>query len=463
MTDQYQHFFKTPIGKFVIKHLGLPAPVTLERYRGATPVVQGAVLLGTTPQASFTAAIVDTLRQIHANTYISDDAELIAQTKRADLDVSIFTAENNTTKFKALVFDASGIRSTEQLKAVYAFFHPLARQIQASGRVIILGLNPDSAETVTQAIAQRALVGFVKSLGKELRKGITAQLIYADQNAADNLASTLRFFLSPRSAYVSGQVVLVQKADVVAVDWAKPLAGKTALVTGASRGIGEAIAHVLARDGAHVICLDVEQQQADLDRVAQSIDGSTLALDITAADAGEKIAQACQQHGGLDILVHNAGVTRDKTLANMKEQFWDMVININLSAAERINHYLLEHDAFNAHGRIICVSSISGIAGNLGQTNYATSKAGVIGLVKYTAPHLKNGMTINAVAPGFIETQMTAAIPFAIREAGRRMNALSQGGLPVDVAETIAWFATSASSGVNANIVRVCGQSLLGA
>ena len=99
----------------------------------------------------------------------------------------------------------------------------------------------------------------------------------------------------------------------------------------------------------------------------------------------------------------------------------------------------LRTDGLNANGRIVCVSSISGIAGNLGQTNYAVSKAGVIGVVKFTAPMLTNGITINAVAPGFIETQMTAAIPFAIREAGRRMNSMSQGGLPVDVAETIAF------------------------
>ena len=220
---------------------------------------------------------------------------------------------------------------------------------------------------------------------------------------------------------------------------------------------------VLARDGAHVICLDVPQQQADLDRVAADIGGSTLAIDITAADAGEKIKAAAAKQGGLDIIVHNAGITRDKTLANMKPELWDLVININLSAAERVNDYLLENDGLNANGRIVCVSSISCIAGNLGQTNYAASKAGVIGLVKFTAPILKNGITINAVAPGFIETQMTAAIPFAIREAGRRMNSMQQGGLPVDVAETIAWFASTASTGVNGNVVRVCGQSLLGA
>jgi 3-oxoacyl-[acyl-carrier protein] reductase len=112
----------------------------------------------------------------------------------------------------------------------------------------------------------------------------------------------------------------------------------------------------------------------------------------------------------------------------------------------------------------VFVSSVSGIAGNRGQSNYATSKAGVIGEVMALAPQLaERPATANAVAPGFIETQMTAAMPIATREAGRRMNSLAQGGLPVDVAETIAWFASPGSAGVNGNVVRVCGQSLLGA
>ncbi len=463
MSDQYQTFAKSPIGKFVIKNLGLPSPTSLDRFQSATPVIQGAVLLGAAQAGVFSAAISQVLMNIHANSYSGNNTELQQIAAQQGLKLSAFHPEDKESKFKAVVFDASGIQTTEQLKQLYEFFHPLARQIQASGRVVVVGLNPDSAKTVQQAIAQRALEGFVKSVGKEFKKGITAQLLYVDADAAENLESSLRFLLSPRSAYVSGQVIRVSKADVVAVDWNKPLAGKTAVVTGASRGIGEAIAHVLARDGAHVICLDVPQQQADLDRVAQSISGSSLAIDITAPDAGEQIKSAAAELGGLDIIVHNAGITRDKTLANMKAELWDLVLNINLSAIERVNDYLISHDGFNANGRIVCVSSISGIAGNLGQTNYATSKAGVIGLVKYTAPILKQGVTINAVAPGFIETQMTAAIPFAIREAGRRMNSMSQGGLPVDVAETIAYFAATASTGLNGNVVRVCGQSLLGA
>ena len=463
MTDQYQAFAKSPIGKFVIKNLGLPAPTFLDRFDSATPVIKGAVLLGAAPAGTLSGAISQVLANIHANSYAGNNAELQQVAATQGLKLNAFNDGDRESKFKAVVFDASGIQNSEQLKELYNFFNPVARQILASGRVIVVGTTPETAKTVKQAIAQRALEGFVKSVGKEFKKGIAAQLVYVDEGAEANLESTLRFALSPRSAYVSGQVIRVSKADVIDVDWVKPLAGKTAVVTGASRGIGEAIAHVLSRDGAHVICLDVPQQQADLDRVASEIGGSTLAIDITAVDAGQKIKEAAVAQGGVDIIVHNAGITRDKTLANMKPELWDLVININLSAIERVNEYLLEHDGLNANGRIICVSSISGIAGNLGQTNYAASKAGVIGVVKFTAPILKNGITINAVAPGFIETQMTAAIPFAIREAGRRMNSMSQGGLPVDVAETIALFASTASTGLNGNVVRVCGQSLLGA
>ncbi len=463
MTDQYQTFAKSPIGKFVIKNLGLPSPTFLDRFESATPVVKGAVLLGAAPASDLSASIAQVLANVHANSYAGNNAELQQAAAKVGLNLGAFNPGDKESKFKVVVFDASGIENSEQLKALYEFFNPIPRQIQASGRVVVVGTTPETAGSVKKAIAQRALEGFVKSVGKEFKKGIAANLIYVDQGAAANLESTLRFAISPRSAYVSGQVIRVSNAATVEVDWAKPLAGKTAVVTGASRGIGEAIAHVLARDGAHVICLDVPQQQADLDRVAAEIGGSTLAIDITAADAGEQIKTAAAAQGGLDIIVHNAGITRDKTLANMKPELWDLVININLSAIERVNDYLLANDGLNANGRIVCVSSISGIAGNLGQTNYAASKAGVIGVVKFTAPVLNNGITINAVAPGFIETQMTAAIPFAIREAGRRMNSMSQGGLPVDVAETIAYFASSASTGINGNVVRVCGQSLLGA
>lgn len=461
MSDRYSEFVRSPLGKKVAQNLGLPMPIKLERYTEGQAPITGSVIMGASKDATLTDSVATILADIKPEVYAhSEDESATNSLKTAGLNVNVYTAEKT---YKVAIFDASGIKDTDGLKQVYAFFHPIARSIEKSGRVIILGVPPEQCESIEQAAAQRALEGFSRSIGKEFKRGITSQLIYVGKDGEDNLASTLRFFASPRSAYVSGQVVRVKDGVPVEVNWQKPLAGKTVLVTGASRGIGEAIAHVLARDGAHVICLDIAPQQSDLQKVAGEIGGSTLTLDITAPNAGEKIAEAAKKRGGLDAIIHNAGVTRDKTLAKMDDKMWDMVLDINLKAEQQIDDYLLEHQLLNDNARIVCVSSISGIAGNLGQTNYAMSKAGVIGAVQATAPKLTNGITINAVAPGFIETQMTAAIPFAIREAGRRMNSMSQGGLPVDVAETIAWLASPASGGVNGNIVRVCGQSLLGA
>ncbi len=214
----------------------------------------------------------------------------------------------------------------------------------------------------------------MRSVGKEVRKGATAQLIYVGTKAEPQIESTLRFVLSPKSAYVSGQVVRIGASALPAdgIDWELPLAGKFALVTGASRGIGKAIAKVLARDGAHVIGLDVPGLQSELEATIGELGGSTLVLDITDDDAPARIAtHVLEAHGGVDVVVHNAGVTRDKTLGRMDEDRWDMVIEINLTAQERINDELLAREAIRENGRIVCVSSMSGIAGNAGQTNYA--------------------------------------------------------------------------------------------
>lgn len=466
MSDRYGSFIQSSLGKKVAKNLGLPMPVSLDRFEAGQRIVRGSVLFGaaTGKDKSVAEAVAHVLADLHAEVYVSN--ETVDTVSLAEVGIDAKVASNEDDKFKVLIFDASNIANAEQLKQMYEFFHPVARRVEKSGRVIIIGRPPEDIADIDFALAQRSLEGFVKSVGKEFKRGITAQLIYVAEGQEANLDSTLRFFSSARSAYVSGQVIRVKAGNAVEVDWAQPLAGKTMLVTGASRGIGEAIARVLARDGAHVICLDVAQQQSELQKVAGEISGSSLTVDITAEDAGKKIAEAAQKRGGLDAIIHNAGVTRDKTLANMDEQKWDMVININLASIAKLNRYLIDNNALNDDARVVCVSSISGIAGNMGQTNYATSKAGVIGLVQASAKQFEEnnrGMTINAVAPGFIETQMTEAIPFAIREAGRRMNSMSQGGLPIDVAETIAWLASPASGGLNGNIVRVCGQSLLGA
>jgi 3-oxoacyl-[acyl-carrier protein] reductase len=245
----------------------------------------------------------------------------------------------------------------------------------------------------------------------------------------------------------------------------EPLAGKVAVVTGAARGIGAEIARVLARDGATVVAVDVPAAGDALARVANEVPGTALQLDVTAEDAGSRIVEhALTRHGALDIVVHNAGITRDKLFVNLDEARWGSVIEVNLRSILRMNEAILAAGALADGGRVVCVASIAGIAGNRGQTNYGASKAGVIGLVSaLSAAVADRGITVNAVAPGFIETEMTAKIPFTTREIGRRMNSLQQGGLPRDVAETIAWLAQPGAAAVTGQVVRVCGQSLLGA
>lgn len=472
MSDRYQQLINTPLGRIVSKQVGLPAPVSLERYEPGRPVIDGPVVLGGAPGARLAPAIARILAEIGAEAHTPMLPELRSAAAEAGLDGAVFNPEAApaTQTFKAVLFDASAIADSEGLAEAYEFFHATIRRVRPSGRVIVLGTPAEHASSPGAGIAQRALEGLVRSIGKEVRRGATAQLIYVAPGGEDGLESTLRFFLSPRSAYVSGQVVRVGSAlggDAAAppVDWEQPLNGKVALVTGASRGIGESIAEVLARDGAHVVGVDVPAQEQALTEVSGRLGGSSLTLDITDAAAPARIADhLLEHHAGVDVVVHNAGVTRDKTLGRMDRELWDLVIAVNLIAPQRIDAELFSRQAMRPGGRIVCVSSISGIAGNAGQTNYATSKAGVIGVVQSFAPVLaKRGVTLNAVAPGFIETQMTAAMPLATREAGRRMNSLSQGGLPVDVAETIAWFASPGSGGVTGNAVRVCGQSLLGA
>jgi 3-oxoacyl-[acyl-carrier protein] reductase len=163
-------------------------------------------------------------------------------------------------------------------------------------------------------------------------------------------------------------------------------------------------------------------------------------------------------------MIHNAGITRDKLLANMDAGRWNSVIAVNIAAQLRINEALLASEHFGDAPRIVSVASTSGIAGNRGQTNYAASKAGVIGMVRATTALIGvRGGSINAVAPGFIETEMTARIPFATREVARRLNSLQQGGQPGDVAEAIAFLASDAAGGISGEVLRVCGQNLVGA
>ncbi|WP_370323971.1 3-oxoacyl-ACP reductase [Euzebya sp.] len=449
MADLYTQFVNSQVGERIAGALGLPKPAALRRYEPGQPLLDGPLLLGGDGRLADTVA------------KLLDAAGVEVHRTPADAE--------QTPRYAALVFDATHITRSADLDALHGFFHTTIRRLGPSARVVVLGTVPDATGDPAEHAAQRSLEGFVRSIAKELRAGGTANLVEVVPGADAGVGGPLRFLLSGRSAYVSGQRITVGPSTdhppVVPADANRPLDGKVAVVTGAARGIGAAIARTLARDGAHVVCLDLPSAGDALAAVANGIGGSALQLDITDDDAGQELIDHVRsRHGGLDIMVNNAGITRDKTVAGMDERRWDQVIAVNLTAMEALDAALLASDVLRPGARIVCVSSMSGIAGNRGQTNYAASKAGVIGHVAALAPRLaESGGTINAVAPGFIETDMTDAMPMATREIGRRLNSLSQGGQPVDVAEAIGFFAGSDATWVNGTTLRVCGQNLLGA
>lgn len=452
MTDSYVQAVNSGFTKTLAKKLGLPRPAVLRRYRAGDPLTVGPVLvLGGTPG-------------------VRDDADRVAEALLGwDLDVR--QTPDDTTRWGAVVVVLSGIERPEDASAPVMALSAALRRLAPNGRVVTISRAPAETDSPELAAAREGVDGFLRSVAKELRYGATGNGVQVTDDApvdSPSVLATLRFFLSARSAFVDGQLLRVGASDAdPAVDVDLPLAGKVAVVTGAARGIGAQVARTLARDGAKVVVVDVPAAGEALAAVANEIRGTALQLDVTADDAGARILEhARARHGGLDVLVHNAGILRDKLLANMSPDKWDAVIAVNLAAQLRITEYLLGANGFSSEPRIVSLASTSGIAGNRGQANYAFSKAGVIGHTRAFARLLAApggpGGTANAVAPGFIETDMTASIPFVQREVARRVASLQQGGQPVDVAEAIAFLASPAAAGVNGQVLRVCGQNVVG-
>ena len=442
MGDRYLELVNSPVGSALASRVGLPRPAVLRRYQPGAPLLPGPLLLG-----SATGTVRPGL------------TELLGR-----IGAEVRVAESDSDQWGALVLDATQVRVPADLGGLRTFFGGRVRQLRPSGRVLVLGRTPTGQDASTDATRQ-ALEGIVRSLAKELQGGATANLLLVEDDAS--LESALRFFLSGKSAYVDGQPVLLAAGEAPSpADWDAPLAGKTALVTGAARGIGASIAEVLARDGAQVIVADLPAAGERLAGVANRISGTTLHLDVASPTAPERLLAHLAAHtDGLDILIHNAGITRDKLLANMKAEHWDAVIAVNLEAQLRINAALLTSDQLRVNARVVCLSSTTGLSGNRGQTNYAATKAGVIGLVRSSAPAFAahGSSTINAIAPGFIDTEMTARMPMATREVARRLSSLQQAGLPIDVAEAVGWLSSPGAGGVNGQVLRVCGQNLVGA
>ena len=452
MADLLRRLNRNFITAPIARAFGLPNPVELARAAGAyeaQPFRGKQALLARTAGGYAVGSLASALENAGA------------AVRQAPLD-------GPGQPLDIVVMDATGCQAAADYRALYDAFHPVMRRIARNGRVLVVAALPAQQGSPVAAAVARGIEGFTRSLGKELgRKGICVNLAYVAREAAGRLEGVVRFFCGKQATYVSGQAfhVTSQVAEPRSSPYTQVLAGKTALVTGGARGIGMATAERLAREGARVVCLDVPAASENLHDTCARLGAVPLTMDIASPDSPRRLADFFRdKFGGLDILVHNAGITRDRTLANMDGRDWDQVVGVNFAAIAAIDALLLSEMILRDEGRIVCLSSLSGVAGNFGQANYAATKAALIGYVAARAPELApRGICINAVAPGFIETAMTEDMPFMTREIGRRLNAVQQAGTPRDVAELIAFLSTPGAYGISGDTIRVCGQGLIGA
>lgn len=362
----------------------------------------------------------------------------------------------------ALVVDGRSVMDEAGLKKVFQQLQQGVKNIRKNGKVLIYGVQPALLEDVAWATYQRSLEGISRSLAKELgARGTTVNLVYLPPQASLSSYETVEaFFTSGRSAFVTGQAIAANQESTAG----RMLSEKVCVVTGGAGGIGSATVQRLAAEGATVIIADIPAME-ERAKTLLSEKVSFLGADLTDETARKKLLNTIKEkHGRIDVLVNNAGITRDKTLKNMPEHYWDSLLAINLTAVVNLTEDALAMRLIAEGGRIIHTSSISGIAGNFGQTNYTATKAALIGYAAAKSAQLKSvGITMNAIAPGYIETDMVKTMPLMTRIFAERLTSLAQAGKPEDIAEAMAFLAHPGAQSINGQVLRVCGGSFMGA
>ena len=240
------------------------------------------------------------------------------------------------------------------------------------------------------------------------------------------------------------------------------LTGKVALVTGAAQGIGKAIALLLARNGADIVVSDINLEKAEeTAKEVRSIGQKAMAVRVDVAnwnDVERMVEGILEKLAKIDILVNNAGITRDKLILRMTEEDWDAVLSVNLKGTFHCTKAVVRHMAKQRSGKIVNIASVVGEMGNAGQANYSASKAGVIGLTKTIArEYAQRGINVNAIAPGYIETPMTEALPEKAKEELKKLIPMERLGKPEDVAEAVLFLASEESSYVTGQVLNVNG------
>lgn len=363
------------------------------------------------------------------------------------------------------VYDAAGLGHVEDPDVVFSFLGRWVPRIRAGGRLIVLAEDHGGSATPRQHAVRGALGGIVRALSKEIGgRGVTAHLVIAPPDTGGSLGPLVRYLASRRSAFVTGQTWELERPE----GWGPPasfvrlLEGKTALVTGAAQGIGAAAARGLAGEGAEVIVVDRPEKDEALGAVASDIGGTPLVVDLTWPRADSYIAEEVKKDGGrLDIVVHNAGVYLDRRLEDMEPDDWRRTFDVNLASAMRLTEAL--DPLVSDGGRIIGLSSIAGLTGIPGHVCYSGSKAGMAAYLRSLAGAMHSRrVTVNAVAPGFVYTELTSELSWLYREVGLKMSGLMQGGIPEDIANLVVFLAGPGSAGLTGRVIRACGGHYIG-